>query len=450
MEIAAQEGTLQRVASARMPTAWGVFQTIGFERAASNGSGQVETALAIILGNLTEDAPLVRIHSQCLTGEVLGSLRCDCGEQLETALRVIAGEGRGLVIYEHQEGRGIGLMAKLQAYELQDLGLDTVEANQALGFDADHRDYQLPIAILRDLGIDRVRLLSNNPDKARAVSEAGIAVVAQVPCEVAPTRHSYAYLRAKKEKLGHALSLRQRREFASIEDAIRELRAGRMIVVVDDADRENEGDLLMAADTITPEAINFMATHGRGLICLAMSGQRLDELRLDQMPDSDALGGTAFAVSIDVKGRGLTTGISAHDRAQTIRAAIDTRTRREDFAVPGHVFPLRARAGGVLERRGHTEAAVDLASLAGWSPAGVICEILNEDGTMARVPDLIRFCERHDLVMTTVADLARYRFEVDSDGALDRVGRVPPDSGNGFDRWNDPEPIRAHQTGTMT
>ena len=421
MEIAAQEGTLQRVASARMPTAWGVFQTIGFERAASNGSGQVETALAIILGNLTEDAPLVRIHSQCLTGEVLGSLRCDCGEQLETALRVIAGEGRGLVIYEHQEGRGIGLMAKLQAYELQDLGLDTVEANQALGFDADHRDYQLPIAILRDLGIDRVRLLSNNPDKARAVSEAGIAVVAQVPCEVAPTRHSYAYLRAKKEKLGHALSLRQRREFASIEDAIRELRAGRMIVVVDDADRENEGDLLMAADTITPEAVNFMATHGRGLICLAMSGQRLDELRLDQMPNGDALGGTAFAVSIDVKGRGLTTGISAHDRAQTIRAAIDTRTRREDFAVPGHVFPLRARAGGVLERRGHTEAAVDLASLAGWSPAGVICEILNEDGTMARVPDLIRFCERHDLVMTTVADLARYRFEVDFDEARDPV-----------------------------
>jgi 3,4-dihydroxy 2-butanone 4-phosphate synthase / GTP cyclohydrolase II len=199
-----------------------------------------------------------------------------------------------------------------------------------------------------------------------------------------------------------------------IDDALRRIRRGEMVLVVDDEDRENEGDLMMAAETITPEAVNFMATHGRGLICLAMSGQRLDELKLDQLPDSDALGGTAFAVSIDVRGRGLTTGISAHDRAQTIKAAIDTRTRREDFAVPGHVFPLRARAGGVLERRGHTEAAVDLASLAGWSPAGVICEILNEDGTMARVPDLIRFCERHDLVMTTVADLARYRFEVDS------------------------------------
>jgi 3,4-dihydroxy 2-butanone 4-phosphate synthase / GTP cyclohydrolase II len=250
--------------------------------------------------------------------------------------------------------------------------------------------------------------------------------------------------------MGHALSLRRRRTFASIEDAIRELRAGRMIVVVDDAHRENEGDLLMAADTITPEAVNFMATHGRGLICLAMSAPRLDELRLDQMPGSDALGGTAFAVSIDVKGRGVTTGISAHDRAQTIRAAIDPRTRREDFAVPGHVFPLRARAGGVLARRGHTEAAVDLASLAGWSPAGVICEILNEDGTMARVPDLIRFCERHDLVMTTVADLAHHRFEADSDGALDRMGRAPRDFGNGLARWTDPELLRAHQKGTTT
>jgi 3,4-dihydroxy-2-butanone 4-phosphate synthase/GTP cyclohydrolase II len=450
MKRAARDGMLRRVASARMPTRWGEFQTIGFERETSNGRRRIETALAMVFGDPTQGTPLLRIHSQCMTGEALGSLRCDCREQLEIALRAIAGEGRGLVIYEHQEGRGIGLMAKLQAYELQDLGLDTIEANLRLGFSVDYRNYQLPVAILRHLGIDRVRLLSNNPDKARALSEAGIEVAAQIPCEAAPTPHSYGYLHTKKTQMGHALSLRQRREFASIEDAIGELRAGRMIVVVDDADRENEGDLVMAADTITPEAVNFMATHGRGLICLAMSEQRLDELRLDQMPDSDALGGTAFAVSIDVKGRGLTTGISAHDRAQTIRAAIDTRTRREDFAVPGHVFPLRARAGGVLERRGHTEAAVDLASLAGWSPAGVICEILNEDGTMARVPDLIRFCERHDLVMTTVADLARYRFEVDFDGALDLVGRAPHDSGNGLDPWTDPELSRAHQKETIT
>jgi 3,4-dihydroxy 2-butanone 4-phosphate synthase/GTP cyclohydrolase II len=176
---------------------------------------------------------------------------------------------------------------------------------------------------------------------------------------------------------------------------------------------------MIAAEAVTPESINFMATYGRGLICLAMTGPKLDELRLDQIcPDNDELGGTAFTVPIDVKGRGVTTGISAHDRAQTIRAAIERGSRREDFAVPGHVFPLRARTGGVLERRGHTEAAVDLAGLAGFHPAGVICEILNDDGTMARVPELVRFCKRHNLVMISLADLARYRFEADFDGAF--------------------------------
>jgi 3,4-dihydroxy 2-butanone 4-phosphate synthase/GTP cyclohydrolase II len=169
---------------------------------------------------------------------------------------------------------------------------------------------------------------------------------------------------------------------------------------------------------ITPEAVNFMAMHGRGLICLAMTGERLDELDLAPMsPDNTALGGTAFTVSIDVKGADVTTGISARDRAQTILAVTDASTCSDDFARPGHVFPLRARDGGVLERRGQTEAAVDLASLAGLSPAGVICEIVNDDGTMARVPDLIRFCKKHKLVMITVSELARYRMDLD-DGAM--------------------------------
>jgi 3,4-dihydroxy 2-butanone 4-phosphate synthase/GTP cyclohydrolase II len=208
-------------------------------------------------------------------------------------------------------------------------------------------------------------------------------------------------------------------EFAGIEVALRELRAGRMIVVVDDEDRENEGDLTMAAERITPEAINFMATHGRGLICLAMTSERLDELDLAPMSaDNSALGGTAFTVSIDVKTPGVTTGISAFDRAQTILAATHASARPEDFGRPGHVFPIRARAGGVLERRGQTEAAVDLANLAGLYPAGVICEIVNDNGTMARVPDLIRFCKKHGLVMITVAELARYRFDLDDEGAL--------------------------------
>ena len=192
-----------------------------------------------------------------------------------------------------------------------------------------------------------------------------------------------------------------------------------MIVVIDDEDRENEGDLTMAAELVTPEAINFMATHGRGLVCLAMTGERLDELDLAAMvPDNTALYGTAFTVSIDLKGHGVTTGISAHDRAQTIRAAVDAGSSPDEFARPGHVFPLRARPGGVLERRGQTEAAVDLAGLAGLNPAGVICEILNDDGTMARLPDLIRFCETHGLVMVTVSDLARYRLESEYEGSL--------------------------------
>ena len=410
--------TLRRVASTRIPTRWGVFETLGFEREFSG-----ETALAFVLGDLKDGAPLVRIHSQCFTGEVLGSLRCDCGEQLDLAMRAIAEEGRGVVIYEHQEGRGIGLMAKLQAYSLQDKGLDTVEANRALGLAVDYRDYSLPAEILSELGITSLRLLSNNPDKSRALLEAGIDVVARIPCETVANTHSLPYLRTKKEKMGHELTLQNDEfEFASIDDAILAFRAGRMVVVIDDEDRENEGDLTIAAEMITPEAINFMALHGRGLICLSMTAERLQELQLPQMAsENTALGGTAFTVSIDLKGRGVTTGISAYDRAETIKAAVDPNSCAEDFGRPGHVFPLCARAGGVLERRGQTEAAVDLASLAGLSPAGVICEIVNDDGTMARVPDLIKFCKAHNLLMITVDALAKYRFEKEYEESLATV-----------------------------
>jgi 3,4-dihydroxy 2-butanone 4-phosphate synthase/GTP cyclohydrolase II len=188
-----------------------------------------------------------------------------------------------------------------------------------------------------------------------------------------------------------------------------------MIVVVDDADRENEGDLTMAAEMIRPEAINFMASHGRGLICLALTGERADDLELGPMaPENTSQHSTAFTVSIDGKGPGVTTGISAHDRANTILTAIDSRTRPDDLARPGHIFPLRAREGGVLERRGQTEASVDLARLAGLHPSGVICEILNGDGSMARVTELIQFCVKHGLQMITVADLVRYRLECDA------------------------------------
>jgi 3,4-dihydroxy 2-butanone 4-phosphate synthase/GTP cyclohydrolase II len=197
--------------------------------------------------------------------------------------------------------------------------------------------------------------------------------------------------------------------FASIEDAVAEIAAGRMLVVVDDEDRENEGDLVMAAEKATPEAINFMITHGRGLVCVPLTGERLEKLKIPPMIDENTSEqGTAFHVSIGAKGK-ITTGISPADRCATVLAAIDEATTPEDISMPGHVFPLRARPGGVLERAGHTEAAVDLARLAGLAPAGVICEIINVDGTMARRPQLEVFAAEHGLKMITVADLIRYR-----------------------------------------
>ncbi len=197
--------------------------------------------------------------------------------------------------------------------------------------------------------------------------------------------------------------------FASIEEALEEIKAGRMVVVVDDEDRENEGDLTMAAQFVTSEAVNFMALHGRGLICLSITPERAEQLHLQPMTrNNESRFGTAFTVSVEAR-EGVTTGISAADRARTIQVAIDPRSRPDDLVQPGHVFPLIARPGGVLARAGQTEAAVDLARLAGLNPAGVICEVMNDDGTMARVPDLAVYCARHDLKMVTVAELIRYR-----------------------------------------
>lgn len=197
----------------------------------------------------------------------------------------------------------------------------------------------------------------------------------------------------------------------TIPEALEDLKAGRMIIVVDDEDRENEGDLVMAAEKITPEAINFMTLHGRGLVCVAMTAERLEALRIPMMTTSDANTsrfGTAFTVSVDAQ-HGTTTGISAHDRAATVQALVDATTKPEDLARPGHIFPLRAREGGVLVRAGQTEAAVDLARLAGLTPAGILCEIMAEDGTMARLPQLEVFAATHSLKIVSVADLIAYR-----------------------------------------
>ena len=199
--------------------------------------------------------------------------------------------------------------------------------------------------------------------------------------------------------------------FTDVPTAIEEIRAGRMVVVVDDEDRENEGDLTLAAEKVSPEAINFMAKYGRGLVCLAMTEERLDHLRIGPMTAENTSNyGTAFCEAVDAR-EGVTTGISAYDRARTIQVAIDPATRPSDLARPGHVFPLRARKGGVLVRAGQTEASVDLARLAGLVPAGIICEIMRDDGTMARVPDLTEFCKQHGMKMLTVAELIRYRMQ---------------------------------------
>src|SRR5579862_4520795 len=201
--------------------------------------------------------------------------------------------------------------------------------------------------------------------------------------------------------------------FATIPEAIEEIRAGRMVIVVDDEDRENEGDLTLAAEFVTPEAINFMALHGRGLICLALAPERCDALHLPLIsPMNTSRFGTAFCESIDAA-EGVTTGISAADRAHTILTAMDPKCRPRDLARPGHVFPLRAREGGVLVRAGQTEAAVDLARMSGFEPGGVICEIMNPDGSMARVPQLAEFCRVHSMKMISVAELIRYRLETE-------------------------------------
>jgi GTP cyclohydrolase II len=198
---------VEQMASADFPTRWGKFRILGFRGTFGEGKeSSVEEAVALVMGDIHSAPPLVRIHSQCLTGDVFGSLRCDCRQQLEMALAMIAEEGAGILIYEQQEGRGIGLMAKLKAYELQDSGLDTVEANERLGFKADQRGFALPGEILKALGVARVRLLSNNPDKVAALENAGVTVTERVPCEVPPTLFTQNYLRTKKEKLGHLFS----------------------------------------------------------------------------------------------------------------------------------------------------------------------------------------------------------------------------------------------------
>ncbi len=221
-------------------------------------------------------------------------------------------------------------------------------------------------------------------------------------------------------------------KFNTIEEAIADIKAGRMVILVDDEDRENEGDLTMAAEKVTPEAVNFMAKHGRGLICLSLTSERVDDLQLPMMSKENTSSfGTAFTVSIEAR-KGVTTGISAADRATTIRTAIEKKTKPDDLARPGHVFPLRARPGGVLQRAGQTEGSVDLARLAGLYPAGVICEIMNDDGTMSRVPQLMEFSKKFGLKIVTVKDLIAYRMKKEALVRRIAVTKLPTSHGSDF------------------
>lgn len=425
-------------------------------------------------GGFRENVP-VRIHDQCLTSEVFRSKRCDCKEQLKMALEYIAENG-GAIIYLQQEGRGIGLANKVAAYALQDDGMDTVDANLHLGFPEDARQYGAVPNILKDMKIGSIQLMTNNPRKVNRLRALGVEISETLPMVVPKTNpYNHRYLESKHQRMAHTnlsplfvrngnmipkrMSLAEEyvtegEEMAanaiqvslqnstllevngieteeeagvsahedgycfgrqSVEDAIAAVREGKMVVVVDDMNRENEGDLIMASEACTPLDMAKIVRYSSGVICIAMEGKRMEELKLPAMViNNEDPKSTAFSVTVDAtREHGITTGISAADRAKTVNLLADPNTKASDFSRPGHIFPLRARDGGVLERDGHTEAAVDLAILAGRGRSGILCEIVSEENPteMARLPELKRFCQRHGFVMTSIVDIAQYRRE---------------------------------------
>lgn len=415
-----------------------------------------------------------------------GSCSCDCSQQLKMSLKYVAEHG-GAIIYLQQEGRGIGLANKVAAYSLQDVGLDTVDANLHLGFPEDARQYGVIPSILDDMNIGSIQLMTNNPRKVARLRALGVRVDNTLPMVVPETNpHNHRYMEAKHDRMNHtnlsplfvdesdgkphlmskqmpslaemyvsegeemaanavqvSLNLVDENDMVavdddeveagvtaredgycfgrqSVEDAIAAVRDGKMVVVVDDMDRENEGDLIMAADACTPEDMATIVRYSSGVICIAMDGERMDKLGLPPMlQNNEDPKGTAFTVTVDAtKEHGITTGISATDRAKTVNLLADPNAKPTDFARPGHIFPLRAREGGVLARDGHTEAAVDLSALAGRARSGILCEIVSEENPteMARLPELKRFCRKHGYVLTSIVDIAQYRREIEANG----------------------------------
>lgn len=407
------------------------------------------------------------------------------------ALRYIQKHG-GLIVYLQQEGRGIGLANKIAAYALQDVGFDTVDANLHLGFAEDCREYGVVKSILKDMKVDSIQLLTNNPRKVHKLEQLGIAVDRTLPMVVpAANPHNFKYLETKEKRMNHAnlatllaqdpqavekqrqqqqgnngmaplldvphlaseyinngtemsanavqvsLMVEDDEELAqeeqqgveanedgycfgrqSVEDAIAAIARGEMIVVVDDLSRENEGDFIMAADLCTDLDMARIVRYSSGVVCIALEEDRLKELELPPMvTNNQDPKGTAFTVTVDAtKEHGITTGISASDRATTVQLLAQPGSKATDFHRPGHIFPLRAREGGVLTRDGHTEAAVDFARLAGRSPAGVLCEIVSEENPteMMRLPEIKRFCKQHGFILTSIADLQQYRRDTEA------------------------------------
>lgn len=401
----------------------------------------------------------------------------------------------GAIIYLQQEGRGIGLANKVAAYALQDVGMDTVDANIHLGFPEDCRQYGVVPAILAEMGIDSIQIITNNPRKINRLRDLGVYIDGTIPMVVKKANpYNQKYLQTKRQRMNHqnfgslltqdgksvfdeptippvrpSLNLNvspgnntfdarapaslaekyinEGEEMAahavatclidddesqagvtasedgycfgrqSVEDAIAAVKRGELVVVVDYMDRENEGDFIMAADLCTPEQMATIVRYSSGVICVGMEGKRMDELELPAMvTNNEDPKGTAFSVTVDAaKEHGITTGISLVDRAKTMQLLASSETSAKDFVRPGHIFPLRAKSKGVLQRDGHTEAAVDLCKLAGRAPVGVLCEIVSEENPveMARLPELKRFCKEHGYVLTSIVDIAQYRRDTD-------------------------------------
>lgn len=425
------------VAECEMPTDLGTYRMRSYVYSSPMQSLE---PIAMVYGDIRgKENVLVRVHDQCFTSEVFGSLRCDCREQLKESLRLVKEQG-GVVIYLQQEGRGIGIANKVAAYALQDQGLDTVDANTHLGFKDELREYHAIPEILKDLDIRSIRLMTNNPYKMTQLEGLGVNIVERVPIEVAPNRFNQRYLRSKRDKMRHILSEEILSSTGSSEAsqdevenkdanqqlpvdgyalgrdtviaAINAIHKGELVIVVDDADRENEGDLIMAAEKASPETIGFMVRYTSGVICVSLEANRLEELALPPMVvTNEDPKGTAYSISVDYK-YNTTTGISAADRALTFRKLVDPSAKKEEFQRPGHVFPLRYKEGGVLSRRGHTEASLDLTQLAGLRSGGVLAEIVHDDGSMMRLPALQEMSRQHGLVLTSVQDIKAYREEL--------------------------------------